>query len=410
MSYNKVQIFVPRSFASLSLAALTLSASLSIPASAQRALPASAQRTAPLTAPLETQVLNALPDLPESPVSDTPDSVQKLAPPSAADAELARGCEGNLLGNGDISAFTMNGSTNFPPSSVPGWNRVVNTPQVSPTPGYGGTNGWLVAWGYKDGGESFAQNVSLAPGSYKLTLATRQHSGATNPTPTQYRVAFRSGVTANPWGVPGTVTLDSAPMTNAGWATQTYTFNLTSATNVMQVNTFNDKPTSAVTGHPKLTSWTAYDSFCLQRVKKGQRRGLTWTVNEVQNGLVRVGQHATSDPYLGDTPETQTLPMLCIFNANLPLPPGLVPDFYHGWSKSVVQLTTPILGSLMTSQAAADAICAGQFGAGWKMGEFHDGGGGWSFWAMGPMCDTLKGTKFWTAINDQPANVWNSVP
>jgi hypothetical protein len=38
------------------------------------------------------------------------------------------------------------------------------------------------------------------------------------------------------------------------------------------------------------------------------------------------------------------------------------------------------------------------------MGEFHDGNGGWTWWGRGSINST---TRFWVAINDQPANPWN---
>jgi pimeloyl-ACP methyl ester carboxylesterase len=38
------------------------------------------------------------------------------------------------------------------------------------------------------------------------------------------------------------------------------------------------------------------------------------------------------------------------------------------------------------------------------MAEFHDGGGGWGWYAQGSVSTT---GRFWVAINDQPANPWN---
>lgn len=406
----RTTLSAPRSFARLSLAAVAISASLGLnPVSAQRT-PAGSLSAAPGAA-----LAAALPDLPESPVADEAAGNLRAASPNAAEAELARGCRDNLLQNGDVSTFTMGGSTNFPPSVVPGWSPSVHSPQVSPTPGFGGARGWLLAWGYGQGGESFQQNVNLPAGTYRLTLATRQHNASTNPTPARYRVAFRNGATPNPWGTPGAATLDSAPMTNTNWATQTYTFTTTTATSVMQVNTFNANSTSAVRGRPDRVSWMAYDSFCLQAVKpEARRRGMTWVVREVRNGAVNVGNHAGTNPYVGDTPETAILPMLCIRQTGLPVPAGIVPDFYHGWSGGEVRLTTPVTGSVLNSPAIANGICAAQFGTGWRMGEFHDGNGGHTYWAQlghPALLEAFRAkTKFWAAINDQPANVWNSVP
>ncbi|GAA5503433.1 hypothetical protein Dxin01_03191 [Deinococcus xinjiangensis] len=142
-----------------------------------------------------------------------------------------------------------------------------------------------------------------------------------------------------------------------------------------------------------------------------KRRGMTWIVRIQQGNSVQVGQHSASNAYKGDMPVTARLPMLCIKKLNLAVPSGITPDFYHGWSGGQVRLTPPIYGYTLVSPAVADAICAGFFGSGFKMAEFHDGNGGWSYWAQGNLSKYLRAkTKFWVAINDQPANPWNSVP
>ena len=72
------------------------------------------------------------------------------------------------------------------------------------------------------------------------------------------------------------------------------------------------------------------------------------------------------------------------------------------------------------SQADADALCAAQFGSGWRLAEFHDPvregsgengepprHGGWNFYAAGAL-DTS--TRYWVANNDQAANCWDKKP
>nr|WSZ94754.1 hypothetical protein OH820_03045 [Streptomyces sp. NBC_00857] len=74
--------------------------------------------------------------------------------------------------------------------------------------------------------------------------------------------------------------------------------------------------------------------------------------------------------------------------------------------------TPPVQGSTLTGRAVADGLCVQYYGAGRRMAEHHDGryganleySGGWSFWAHGYVPD---GARFWTAIDDQPANPWN---
>ena len=141
--------------------------------------------------------------------------------------------------------------------------------------------------------------------------------------------------------------------------------------------------------------------------------GMTWTsVEQRAGGVVHVAADGVTNPYSGDTAPSVSLPVLCLRADNAPVPAGISPDFYNGWAKGSVALTQPVTGSTLTSRAAADSLCATRFGPTWRMAEFHDGfygaglayRGGWSFWALG---NIPVGTRFWTAINDQPANPWN---
>lgn len=142
-------------------------------------------------------------------------------------------------------------------------------------------------------------------------------------------------------------------------------------------------------------------------------KAMTWTLlADGPSGTVQVGGGSLSNPYQGDTATTTALPLLCLRIDGRPAPAGITPGFYAGWARGAVAATGPIRGTRLTSRAVADAVCANNFGAGWRMAEFHDGkygpdlqnSGGWSFWAYG---DVPLGTRFWTAIDDQPANPWN---
>ncbi|MBC2876379.1 MULTISPECIES: hypothetical protein [Streptomyces] len=142
-------------------------------------------------------------------------------------------------------------------------------------------------------------------------------------------------------------------------------------------------------------------------------KAMTWTLlADGPSGTVQVGGGPLSNPYQGDTATTTALPLLCLKVDGRPVPAGITPGFYAGWARGTVAATAPIRGSRLSSRAVADGVCANNFGAGWRMAEFHDGrygtnlesSGGWSFWADG---DVPAGTRFWTAINDQPANPWN---
>lgn len=142
--------------------------------------------------------------------------------------------------------------------------------------------------------------------------------------------------------------------------------------------------------------------------------GMTWTVlaKGTANGTVRVGADAATDPYNGDTPATATLPLLCLRVTGSGVPSGITPDFYAGWARGTVAATPPVQGKALTSLSVANSLCAQYYGTGWRLAEFHDGrygsnlesSGGWSFWAHGYLPEN---TRFWTAIDDQPANPWN---
>lgn len=143
---------------------------------------------------------------------------------------------------------------------------------------------------------------------------------------------------------------------------------------------------------------------CAPIIPPATHAGMTWTVLQQIPGVVHVGTDAQTNPYNGDTPAAAVLPVLCLNVDNSAVPAGITPDFYNGWARGSLALTPPVPGSQLTSPGAANALCAANFGPAWRMAEFHDGGGGWSYWGFGTL---PAGTRFWTAINDQPANPWN---
>jgi hypothetical protein len=143
------------------------------------------------------------------------------------------------------------------------------------------------------------------------------------------------------------------------------------------------------------------------------RTGMTWSPQGQSNGYVHAGADGTTNPYSGDTTVDQYLPVLCLLVDGRPAPGGITFDYYNGWSRGAVKATAAVRGADLVSRAAADAMCAQSFGTGWRMAEFHDGrygasfeyAGGWSYWAAGQL---TPGSRYWVAIDDQPANPWNS--
>lgn len=155
----------------------------------------------------------------------------------------------------------------------------------------------------------------------------------------------------------------------------------------------------------------------------GVRCGLTWVKSQHDNtrGQDTVSCHDgtvnpsnSCDPYVGDTDCNLKRPILCI-RQDGSASNGFVGSFYNGWASGNINITRPILGTALSSLAAADAECVNHFGAGWRMAEHHDGNGGWSWTAYGNLNDLYTASdpshtlnrRFWVHINDQPGNCWD---
>ncbi len=142
----------------------------------------------------------------------------------------------------------------------------------------------------------------------------------------------------------------------------------------------------------------------------GGGKGMTWTKNTGHYdtvGVDIVGCDGLCNAYNGDTVCTAALPVLCLNNtrkAQTPAPAGIPIDVNRGWSGGHIASTPPIPGTMLTSATAGDAICVAFFGPGWKMGEFHDGNGGWNWYAYGNLRTDLR---YWTRISDTSGNCWN---
>lgn len=170
----------------------------------------------------------------------------------------------------------------------------------------------------------------------------------------------------------------------------------------------------ALTGTPQLSLTALRDSHGRQFNRTTTRPivvntqqshfGMTWRVLERNGSYTHVGADNLTNAYQGDTNPTTSLPILCLNKDNRAAPPGIPFDFYNGWAGGEIRLSAPVMGSSLTSRVVADNICASTFGAPYRMAEFHDGGGGWSWWGQGVISSA---NRFWVAISDQPANPWN---
>ncbi|TPV94534.1 MAG: flagellar hook-length control protein [Myxococcales bacterium FL481] len=140
--------------------------------------------------------------------------------------------------------------------------------------------------------------------------------------------------------------------------------------------------------------------------------GLTWTKRGTDDlaGVVTVGCGFTPgvgnqcDPYVGDMDCNARLPVLCFYDAGLPLPAHVVePSVYYQWSGGIVGTTEPIEGFTFDHIDDANNYCVEQFGEGWRVAEHHDGWG-WNFIAYGNVGDNANeaNRRLWVDINNQP--------
>ncbi|MHC4375783.1 MAG: hypothetical protein ACYS26_04195 [Planctomycetota bacterium] len=137
-----------------------------------------------------------------------------------------------------------------------------------------------------------------------------------------------------------------------------------------------------------------------------ERRAMTWILQrELGSNLVSLGADEVTDAYDGDTSVNETLPLLAFRPGNLDLPQEMLDaNTTDHWSGGSVMLTSPVLGTEITSLERANEIIREELGEGWQMADFHLGGG-WRFWARGHV---PADQRFWVHIRDQDANPWES--
>lgn len=132
--------------------------------------------------------------------------------------------------------------------------------------------------------------------------------------------------------------------------------------------------------------------------------GMSWGQGERNEdlGTTSVSCHAgdySCDAYHGDAQCSDLQPVLCVHGEGSRKNPG----GHSNWSGADTNITDPISGCQLDSHEAADALCAGTFGDGWVMADFHMGGG-WSFWGYG---EWETDARFLVSIDSQYANCWD---
>ena len=183
----------------------------------------------------------------------------------------------------------------------------------------------------------------------------------------------------------------------------------------LAANTGNNGPVTDPSQNPSFVSGGNITYWAGVHSDSSSCKGTTWTLHYQMDGVASVGSDRRTNPYRGDQSCSTPLPVLCL-QRDFSYPPNSTSghDYLDGWAFGNLGITIPISGSDLISRETADAICAEAFGAGARMAEFHDGNlgakvgsqSGHDFWALG---NVPSGTRFWVAVNDQPANPWNSV-
>lgn len=112
------------------------------------------------------------------------------------------------------------------------------------------------------------------------------------------------------------------------------------------------------------------------------------------------------NPYAGDTSCERARPVLCVRMEQVRPPASFTPSFYNGWAPGTLASTRPIVGKELRSLREADALCTQELGPGFRMAEFHDGGGGWTFTGKRGAINAAE--RHWVYINDQHGNCWDA--
>ncbi len=115
----------------------------------------------------------------------------------------------------------------------------------------------------------------------------------------------------------------------------------------------------------------------------------------------RDGGPQACDPYQGDWHVLRKLPLLCVKKTGAAAPLGWVATV-RPFVGGEIALTPPVYGIQLLGVVPGNALCAEQFGAGWTMAAFHDGGG-WGFFGLGRIATD---TRYWVRIRDQSSNPW----
>ena len=117
------------------------------------------------------------------------------------------------------------------------------------------------------------------------------------------------------------------------------------------------------------------------------------------------------NPYKGDTSCRVSLPVLCIKRWRSAADSGGVGEqitLATGIDervKSEIASTRLVVGFALDSLADANALCEKEWGAGWRMASFHDGG--WEGVVAKKGARLYMSQRHWVNIEDQKGNCWD---
>jgi hypothetical protein len=119
--------------------------------------------------------------------------------------------------------------------------------------------------------------------------------------------------------------------------------------------------------------------------------------------LGRIGKFKACDPTYGDWHVLRKLPLLCVRIDNRDPPVGWIrPIGTRSFVGGEMAVTPPVYGIQLLGRVPANALCQQQFGTGWRMASFNDGGG-FAFWGVGR---TPIDQRFWVLIGGNSGNPW----
>ena len=122
------------------------------------------------------------------------------------------------------------------------------------------------------------------------------------------------------------------------------------------------------------------------------------------------------NPQVGDTSCRMVLPVLCIRPGNYARPAGLGGS---GWTRGDIAASQAVMGAILDSELKANVMCEREFGSGWRMASFSDGGNymddqhydhearGDKWGLQGKLGGGLGGYgRFWVKSPEPAANCW----